>query len=110
MRIDDQATGRSSCAATDPERRPITPLNRQEQEAVLHVIERVVQDWPPLDHVAKLASRNRGGRAGYTVMHSAARDLLAVRDKLRERLGEELWPSGWCDAALASAGGFQQRV
>ena len=93
MRIDAKAAGQPSCSATDSGRQPIAPLNRQEQEQLLHVIERVVRDWPDLAHVAQLASRNRGGRAGYLVLHSAARDLLAARDRLRARLGEELRPS-----------------
>ena len=92
MRIDAPAAGQSPCSATDSSQQSIAPLNRQEQEQLLHVIERVVRDWPDLAHVAQLASRNRGGRAGYLVLHSAARDLLAARDRLRARLGEELRP------------------
>jgi hypothetical protein len=94
MRIGAQAVGQHPHPATAPDRRPATPLTRREQEDLLHVIERAVRDWPDLDHVAKLASRNRGGRAGYLILHSAARDLLAVRDKLRARLDEELRPRG----------------
>jgi hypothetical protein len=40
--------------------------------------------------VAEAASRHRGGRAGYPVLHGAARDLLAARERPRARLGEEL--------------------
>jgi hypothetical protein len=40
--------------------------------------------------VAETASRHRGGRAGYPVLHGAARDLLAARERPRARLGEEL--------------------
>jgi hypothetical protein len=94
MRIDAQAAGHPLRPATAPDRRSTTPLTRRELEDLLHVIERVVRDWPDLGHVAKLASHNRGGRAGYLILHSAARDLLAARDKLRVRLGEELRSSG----------------
>jgi hypothetical protein len=94
MQTDTQAAGQHPHPATASNRRPTTPLSRREQEDLLHVIERVVRDWPDLGHVAKLASRNRAGRAGYLILHSAARDLLAARDKLRVRLGEELRSSG----------------
>ncbi len=48
------------------------------------MIERVVRDWPDLALVAEAASRHRGGRAGYPVLHGA-------------RLGEELWPHSDAD-------------
>ena len=57
-----------------------------------HVIGLVVRDWPDPGLVAEKASRHRGGRAGDPVPPGAARDLLAARDGLRARLGEELWP------------------
>jgi hypothetical protein len=69
-------------------------LTRREQEALPHVIHRVVRDWPDLAPVAGTASRHRGGRAGYPVLHSAARDPPAARDRLRARLGEELRAGG----------------
>jgi hypothetical protein len=94
MRIDTRAAGHRSprAAVAEADRRPGAPLTRREQEALLHIIERVVRDWPDHAHVAETASRHRGGWAGYPMLHSAARDLLAARDRLRTRLGEELRP------------------
>ena len=89
LRITDDQSPRT---AAEPDRRRVVPLTRREQEALLHVIKRVVRDWPDLALVAEAASRHRGGRAGYPVLHGAARDLLAARDRLRARLGEELRP------------------
>jgi len=91
MRIDAKATGQPSCSATDSDRRPIAPLNRQEQEQLLHVIERVVRDWPDLAHVSWPRATAVGGLVTL-VLHSAARDLLVARNRLRIRLGEELRP------------------
>ncbi len=53
-----------------------------------------MRDWPDLALVTERASRHRGGWAGYPVPHGAARDLLATRDRLRARLGEELRTHG----------------
>ncbi len=98
MRIGLRTTGDPSLRATaTPDARRVAPLTRREQEALLHVIERAVRDWPDLALVAEKASRHRGGRAGYPMLHGAARDLLAARDRLRARLGEELRPRGDVD-------------
>jgi hypothetical protein len=88
------ATASASVHATTaaPDHRPAAPLTRRELEVLLHIIKRVVRDWPDHAHVAETASRHRGGWAGYPVLHTAARDLLAARDRLRTRLGEELRP------------------
>ena len=86
--------GQSPRAAAEPGRKRAMLLTRREQEALPHVIQRVVRDWPDLAPVAGTASRHRGGRAGHPVLHSAARDLPAARDWLRARLGEELRAGG----------------